>query len=124
MLLFIYYYKNLISINDIEQLLKPITEQHFQAQGTDRLPLADIYRQVFSLENDQMVRLKDDIRAKFDAAQSLFSDVEAEDQEYLRLFAFISELSFDVYLKKQMVEMMIDQLREEEQERHPSRKKG
>ena len=35
------------------------------------------------------------------------------DQEYLQLFAFISELSFDVYLKKHMIEMLIDQLREE-----------
>ncbi len=122
LLLFIYYYKNLISINDIEQLLKPITEQHFQTQT--QLPLADIYQEVFSLENHQMERLKEDIRMKFEAAQALFDDVEAEeDQEYLRLFAFISELSFDVYLKKQMVEMVIDQLREEEQEKQPPRKK-
>lgn len=123
LLLFIYYYKNLLAINDIEQLLKPITEQHFQTQT--QLPLTDIYREVFSLENDQLERLKDDIRTKFEAAQTLFDDVESEeDREYLRLFAFISELSFDVYLKKQMVEMVIDQLHEEEQEKQPSRKKA
>ena len=123
LLLFIYYYKNLLAINDIEQLLKPITEQHFQTQ--DKLPLTEIYQEVFSLENNQMERLKEDIRTKFEAAQNLFADVEAEeDREYLRLFAFISELSFDVYLKKQMVEMIIDQLREEDQEKQPSKKKN
>ena len=42
-----------------------------------------------------------------------------EDREYLQLFSFICELSFDVYLKKQMVEQMIDELRET----NPARKK-
>ena len=60
-----------------------------------------------------MERLKADIQAKFQASEETFADFPVEDQEYLQLFAFISELSFDVYLKKQMVEMMIDQLREE-----------
>ena len=32
------------------------------------------------------------------------------DREYLQLFAFISELAFDVYLKKQMIEHMVDEL--------------
>ena len=36
-----------------------------------------------------------------------------EDREYLKLFAFICELSFDVYLKTQMIEMIADQLRED-----------
>ena len=57
-----------------------------------------------------MEHLKDDIRAKFEDSRQTFTDVEGEDQEYLQLFSFISELSFDVYLKKQMIERLIDQL--------------
>ncbi|MGL5435455.1 MAG: DUF1836 domain-containing protein [Lachnospiraceae bacterium] len=110
-LLFIYYYKNLISINDIKQLLDPITEQHFNTDAEP--PLCDIYERVFSLEQEQMDRLKDDIQVKFDTAQTLFTDAPEDSRDYLQLFAFISELSFDVYLKKQMIEMMIDQLRAE-----------
>ena len=63
-----------------------------------------------------MDRLKEDIQAKFEASRATFQDAEGEDREYLQLFAFISELSFDIYMKKQMVEMMIDQLREEDTE--------
>lgn len=111
LLLFIYYYKNLLSFNDIEQLLRPITEMHFD-KGAE-LPLLSVYEEVFSLETEQMERLKDDIKHKFEASCSTFEDAKGEDKEYLQLFAFISELSFDIYLKKQMVEMMIDQLREE-----------
>lgn len=114
MLIFIYYFKNLLSFNDIEQLFKPILERHF-AQDSG-LSLEDIYREVFSLENSQMARLKEDVDAKFQAARATFQEAgdTAGEQEYLQLFAFICELSFDVYLKKQMIEALADQLRSEE----------
>lgn len=121
LLLFIYYYKNLLSFNDIEQLFRPITAQHFSSSSEP--PLADIYQEVFSLEDDQMERLKEDVKVKYEAACTTFQDVAAEDREYLQLFAFISELSFDVYLKKQMIEMMIDQLRAEETPENSGKKK-
>ena len=35
---------------------------------------------------------------------------EGEDQDELKLFAFICSLSFDVYLKKMMIEKIIDEL--------------
>ena len=111
LLLFIYYYKNLLSIGDIEQLFRPVTEQHFHIDSG--LNLSDIYEEVFSREALPMDRLKVDIRAKFEDSCLTFTDTDSEDQEYLQLFAFISELSFDVYLKKHMIEMLIDQLREE-----------
>ena len=111
LLLFIYYYKNLLSIGDIEQLFRPVTEQHFHIDSG--LNLSDLYGEVFSREALQMDRLKEDIRAKFEDSCLTFTDTDSEDQEYLQLFAFISELSFDVYLKKHMIEMLIDQLREE-----------
>ena len=111
LLLFIYYYKNLLSINDIEQLFSPVTEQHFRAE--EGLSLSDIYEEVFSREDLQMEHLKDDVRSKFEDSLKTFADSESDDKEYLQLFSFISELSFDVYLKKHMIEMLIDQLREE-----------
>ncbi len=111
LLLFIYYYKNLLSFADIGQLLEPITERHFHPGAEPSL--SSIYQEIFSLEDKQMDRLKEDIQAKFDAAAETFPEASEEDREYLQLFAFISELSFDVYLKKQAIEMIIDQLRAE-----------
>lgn len=121
LLLFIYYYKNLLSFTDIEQLLGPITAKHFDS--VSGLPLLSIYEEVFSLEDSQMERLKEDIKNKFELSRGTFADTDEEDREYLQLFAFISELSFDVYLKKQMIEMMIDQLRAESAESPDSLKK-
>lgn len=120
MLLFIYYYKNLLSISDIEQLFAPITQKHFKEKEAPLL--SQIYEEVFSLEDAQMERLKEDVTAKFQSACETFPD-SGEDQDYLRLFAFISELSFDVYLKKQMIETIIDQLRAEDLSKPGDRKK-
>lgn len=63
-----------------------------------------------------MERLKADVSAKFERAMKTFSDTpaESEDQEYLRLFSFVCELSFDVYLKMRLIERIADQLRRDE----------
>lgn len=111
LLLFIYYYKSLLSFNDIEQLFRPITEKYFNS--TSELSLSDIYQEVFSLEHEQKERMKQDIQAKFEAAKTTFPDTEEGEREYLQLFSFIGELSFDVYLKKQIIERIIDQLHQE-----------
>ncbi len=110
LLIFIYYFKNLLNFNDIEAVLSYVTEQHF---GKDALPLSDIYEEVFSLEHEQMQRLKDDVTAKFQAARERFSDEKQPERESLQLFAFICELAFDVYLKKQMIETLADEIRRE-----------
>ena len=44
------------------------------------------------------------------SAPNSFSDASEEEQDFLRQFSFICMLSFDVYLKKQMIERLIDQL--------------
>ena len=44
-----------------------------------------------------------------------------EDREFLRLYAFVCELAFDVYIKKEMIELLADELRTEQS--IPSRKR-
>ncbi|HIZ79836.1 MAG TPA: hypothetical protein IAA17_08625, partial [Candidatus Lachnoclostridium stercorigallinarum] len=86
-------------------------ENHFQSESP--ISLEDIYNEVFSLRDEQKQKLTEDLKQKFEAAESTFSDAPEEEREFLRLFSFISELAFDVYLKKMVIEGLIDQLREE-----------
>lgn len=108
MLIFIYYYKGILSINDIQSLLKPISERYFLADGN--LNLGAIYEEIFGLEKTQVDSLKEDILNKFETAQTTFGDASEKDQEILRMFSFIGLLSFDVYIKKLLIEKMIDSL--------------
>lgn len=108
MLIFIYYYKGILSINDIQTLLKPITEKYFHSEGD--LNLGVIYEEIFSLEKMQVDALKNDILNKFETSRKPFKNAPLEDREFLQLFSFIGLLSFDVYIKKLMIEKMVDAL--------------
>ena len=111
LLVFIYYFKNLLNFNDIETILSYITEHHF---GEAPLPLSQVYTEVFTMEHSQMDKLKDDVKAKFETAEKTFSNVEDPvEKDALQLFSFICELAFDVYLKKQMIERLADEIRDE-----------
>lgn len=111
LLIFIYYYKNILSISDIQTLMKPLTEKYFN--NGKAFSLESIYEEVFTMEDAQIQAMKEDVARKFEAAQNTFQDAPAEDAEFLKKFSFICALSFDVYLKKMMIEKMIDELNKE-----------
>lgn len=106
LLIFIYYYKGVLSITDIQEILKPITDHYFSK--TEGFKLEDVYNEVFSLEKEEVEYLKQDVTKKFRQASETFSDAPGEDQEFLRMFSFICILSFDVYVKKLLIEKLID----------------
>lgn len=106
-MIFIYYFKGILSITDIQALLNPITEKYFQ--NDQKFSIEAIYNEVFSLEKSQADKLAKDIVDKYNTSKHTFENVE-KDQEFLQLFSFICMLSFDVYVKKQMIEKLIDQL--------------
>ncbi len=108
LLIFIYYYKGILSINDIQTLLAPIREYFFQTD--EKFDLGSVYQEVFELEEEQVKILKEDIINKFELSQTTYEDAPKENQEFLQLFAFISMLSFDVYVKRLLIEKMIDGL--------------
>ncbi len=109
LLIFIYYYKGIMSINDIQTLLKPITEKYFSVEGD--FTLEDIYEEVFSMEKEQIETLKSDIVDKYRKSQTTFDDAPEEDQEFLKMFSFVCLLSFDVYVKKLLIEKILDDMK-------------
>lgn len=109
LLIFIYYYKGIMSISDIQTLLGPITEQFFKSDS--EFDLERVYEEVFSMEKDQIEILKKDIQESYRQAQTTFGEAPEESREFLRKFAFICLLSFDVYEKKLIIERMIDEMR-------------
>ena len=113
LLIFIYYYKGILSINDIQTLLKPITDKYFNVEGG--VTLQDIYEEVFGMEDEEIESLKEDVKKKYSMTQETFSEVSGEDGEFLRQFSFICMLSYDVYVKKLIIEKMIDEMRSKQE---------
>ena len=108
LLIFIYYYKGVMSINDIQILLRPITEKYFHNDSDFKLE--DVYNEVFSMEQSEIEYLKQDVVHKFKLAETTFEGAPEDDREFLRKFSFICLLSYDVYVKKLMIEKLIDEL--------------
>lgn len=109
LLIFIYYYKGILSINDIQTLLTPITDKYF-GKG-ENVSLQQIYEEVFGMEDGAIEALKLDVQRKYATSQKSFKDIEGKDAEFLRQFSFICMLSYDVYVKKLIIEKMIDAMR-------------
>lgn len=108
MLIFIYYLKNILSISDIQTLLNPLSEKYFGSKSS--LTLEDIYTSIFQLESEQFNSLVKDVLKKFDRSKEMFPNEAEEDREFLQTLSFVSMLSFDVYVKKQMIERIIDEM--------------
>jgi hypothetical protein len=105
-LMFIYYFKSILSIGDIQSILNPLTESYF-ANGKE-LNLEKIYEEVFSLEAGQIEALKESLSTDYARAKETFKEESKEDQEYLQMFSFICMLSYDIYIRKQIIEKIID----------------
>ena len=105
-LILIYYLKSFLSIKDIQTLLEPITDKYFGTES--ELSFYELYEELVAQGNGQSKALIKDVIAKYNAMQNAFSDAPEEDQEFLRNFGFICMLSFDVYIKKMMIETLND----------------
>lgn len=109
-LIFIYYFKNILSISDIQGILNPITDKYFGKDET--YSLEDIYKEVFGLENTETRNIMKDLAKKFNTAMNTFADADDDEADLLRTFSFICMLSYDVYIKKNLIEKMIDHMTE------------
>jgi DNA-binding transcriptional MerR regulator len=107
-LLFIYYFKNLLSINDIHAIIHPLTERYFG--NRDDFNMEDVYKEVFHLEKAETEKLLKDLGKKYVIADGTFNDFPEEDREFLHKFSFICLLSYDVYIKKMVIEGVIDDI--------------
>ena len=104
LLIYIYYLKNFLSINDIQNLLNPMTDTYFQK--SDGVTMSDIYKDLFELEQQYGIHVRKSIEEVYQIANCQFE----ENEDYLKTFAMITMLSYDIYAKKQHVEKLIDSL--------------
>ena len=108
MLIFIYYFKNFLSISDIQKLTGLIAEKYFQSD--DGFDMTYIYKEVFRAIEDESFYLQKDLWKRYNMADETFREIPEEDQPFFKTFSFICLLSFDIYMKKIMVERLIDTL--------------
>lgn len=123
LLIFIYYAKGILSINDIQTLLNPLSKKYFDGNGS--VDFQRIYTEVFQLEPEEIEKLQKDVADKFAIAKDTFSDVKDEkERDQLQIFSFITLLGIDVYVKKLLIEKLLDGCFAEESEESKQDKKA
>jgi hypothetical protein len=122
LLIYIYYLKNFLSISDIKNLLDPLNE-HFDDQDSKN-SFYTIYNEIFKLEHDHNTAIRDSIADVFHKSETTFAELkESKEKEQLQQFAFITLLGYDIYLRKQVIEKMIDELYQPESNNKAVKKK-
>jgi hypothetical protein len=106
LMIFIYYFKNFLPISDIKTILGSLTDKYFHKDAD--LNLEAIYTTLFSKEDTFVQEVLENVMKQFHMSADLFPDAPKADQASLREFTFICMLSLDIYLKKQLIEAILD----------------
>ena len=106
LMIFIYYFKNFLPISDIKTILGPLTDKYFHKDAD--LNLEAIYTTLFSKEDTFVQEVLENVMKQFHMSADLFPDAPKADQASLREFTFICMLSLDIYLKKQLIEAILE----------------
>ena len=104
---YVYYLKDFLQISDIQTLLSPIKELCFQKD--DGRSMLDLYESVVEMVKGQTGYMTKDLMRRWKTAASTFPDV-SDEEAYLPVFAFVCLLSFDVYVKKKLIEAVVDEM--------------
>ncbi len=102
LLIYIFYLKNVISINDIRKLLKPLVNH-----TDDDRDIYKIYEATFDMEKAQYFNIESSVIKAHQIVDKKFSH---EEDEYLNKMQFIYLLGYDIYSKKRLIETLIDEL--------------
>lgn len=117
LLIFIYYFKSIMSIADIQELLTPLSDYCFgkEKEPGEDIGLSEVYKKIFGMMNEYYYPMKDSIAQLKERAETAFSEEEGEKGEFLNKLSYIMLLCYDIYIRKQMIESMIDDMKEEKE---------
>ena len=110
LLTFIYYLKSFLSIGDIQKILHPMIARFHTDDPS--VSLEEIYEVIYHTEQEQSKDTAKEIIRRYLHSDRTFTEKDCpdDDREYLRFFSFICMLSFDIYVKKQIIEHLVDLL--------------
>ena len=111
LLIFVYYMKDFLSISDIKTLIDPLKDSFFQ-RTDEGITMHEIYQRISGLEKAQINPIIEDLNDNLSTALDAFADVDEDDRDYLQTFALICLPSIDVYVKKQLIEHLADEIAE------------
>ena len=122
LLIFIYYYKGILSLQDIQSVLEPIGEKYFHSDSGRSV--SDLYAEVIRMDRDRHEDFREEVNDMVDDAADYFSDSADDEREFLRVLSMINMLAYDVFIRKMLIEKLIDRyFSGSDQGKNPKKKK-
>ena len=113
----IFFFKIVVSINDVTTLLTPLLEEHFH---NDELSLEDIINYFLDYEHNN--DLSSPIINQLNESLKFFENLDIKDKDYLQTLGLISMLSYDVFIRKMIIERLIDSFPKKTSEKEEKKK--
>jgi len=112
LLIMIYYFKSFLQISDIQELIEPISSVFF---GDKEYGIEDVYNEVFANKAEQLEEITKSVIHDYEEAMKTFTDAPGNNQDYLKLYAFVCNLGCEVFVKKLLIEKIVDSIKEHKQ---------
>ena len=117
LLLVIYYMKSFLAIDDIRKIVGPVSDKYAQpttrwteqAGKKHRYSMSDVYTEVFEYVTEDVKRFPEEVEKILAETDKAFTAAPEEDREMLRRFNVICQLSADIYLRKLLIEKLLDE---------------
>lgn len=108
-LILIFYFKNVVSINDVTTILNPLLDEYFQNENTPLSKVLDIFLE-YTKNNDST----ESVMKEYEISLDLMKDIDTKDRSQLETLTLISILCYDMFIRKLMVEKLVDSLPKKE----------
>lgn len=111
-LIMIFFFKNVLSMNDVTKLLSPMLDTYFH---NEEILLEDIVNHFlkFAKECD----LSESIIKEVNNSSKIFEEMNVKDKDYLQTVGLITMLSYDTFVRKILIEKLIDTLPDVEKDK-------
>ena len=111
----IYYYKNFLTIDEIHDLLAPITEKYLENDPLTIEYTQRYYSKIYEMYGNQQDGIVADIKDDLETVRKMIEETKNEEEipfsdeveEYLELLLLVTVLSNDIYYKKVLIENLI-----------------
>lgn len=111
----IYYYKNFLTIDEIHDLLAPITEKYSENDPLTIEYTQRYYSKIYEMYGNQQDGIVADIKDDLETVRKMIEETKNEEEipfsdeveEYLELLLLVTVLSNDIYYKKVLIENLI-----------------
>ena len=105
----IFFFKNVISVNDLTSILTPLIDKHFHNED---VPLSLFVEDMIGyIQNSD---ISENIIMDLSSSSAIYDNIDEDEKEYTQILGLITMLSYEIFVRKIIIEKLIDTLPSEQ----------